>query len=236
MGSTITRSHLSVGSAGRHDGLLGFILVISALGVFVLWRGPNIEHFARVPPESTQEHNFQFQQTSPNVHPVSLPDVPSLRAHEAGLPQQNEQNARAGRFVRFQSQHHWGVGFNNLWQEFILLATIAEQSGRSYVFRDLVRARRALTWSNLIILTMFARRCSQTRARRRSLAWLRVLSLEVRAIGQTTRRLQSLMTGMRKSPVRQTKFGTSTPTKSGKSLRFLRKRRGMSWLRSGPLS
>ena len=140
MDHNFSRSRFLAGNAGHRAGLVGFILVVFFLGVFVLWRDLIVEHMERMRPVSMQEQNFRFKETSAKFDPVCLPDVPSLRAHEASLPQQNEQNARVGRFVRFQSQHHWGIGFNNLWLEFILLAAIAERSNRSYVFRDLVRA------------------------------------------------------------------------------------------------
>ncbi|KAH7107291.1 hypothetical protein BKA62DRAFT_128354 [Auriculariales sp. MPI-PUGE-AT-0066] len=75
---------------------------------------------------------------SPRIDLVHLPDVPSLRVHESKLPQHNDSYAQSGRFVRFLSQHHWGEGFNNAWEEFILLAEIARRAKRAYVFRDLV--------------------------------------------------------------------------------------------------
>ncbi|KZW02698.1 hypothetical protein EXIGLDRAFT_637291 [Exidia glandulosa HHB12029] len=38
------------------------------------------------------------------------------------------------------AQHHWGAGYNNLWEEFILLHEISLRANRSYVFIPLVFA------------------------------------------------------------------------------------------------
>ena len=140
-----TPAQLLTGRAGRRAGLFGLVLVIFGFGVFAYSRGSVSEHIERIPPMSMRDWNLQYGETPPEVDLINLPDAPSLRVREARLPQHNEWNARVGRFVRFQSQHHWGVGFNNMWQEFILLAAIAEKSGRSYVFRDLVRLVCAVT-------------------------------------------------------------------------------------------
>jgi hypothetical protein len=70
----------------------------------------------------------------------SLPTdyIAQIRAHEHQLSHQINSTAVNGRFVFFMSQHHWGVGFNNLWEEFILLSEIAYRADRAYVFRDVV--------------------------------------------------------------------------------------------------
>lgn len=65
----------------------------------------------------------------------------AIWAHERSLPQHDldlpPPEGRDGRFVRFRNQM-WGVGFNNLLGEVLLLSHLAMRSRRAYVFTDFI--------------------------------------------------------------------------------------------------
>ncbi|KZW02343.1 hypothetical protein EXIGLDRAFT_734488 [Exidia glandulosa HHB12029] len=75
---------------------------------------------------------------STTIDLVNLPDLVSIQHYEGSLPQHTMSASVGGRYVRFVSQHHWGAGFNNLWEEVILLNEIALRADRAYTFRTYV--------------------------------------------------------------------------------------------------
>ncbi|EJD55677.1 hypothetical protein AURDEDRAFT_179387 [Auricularia subglabra TFB-10046 SS5] len=77
---------------------------------------------------------------TPLIDVHTLPNLESVKRYEDVLPQHNARTAASTRYVLFLSQHHWGEGYNNAWEEFILLHEVALRANRSYAFRPLVFA------------------------------------------------------------------------------------------------
>ncbi|EJD55675.1 hypothetical protein AURDEDRAFT_179385 [Auricularia subglabra TFB-10046 SS5] len=81
-----------------------------------------------------------IRQTPEPIDLVALPNLASVEVFEGRLPQHNLELARRTRYVKWINQHHWGEGYNNAWEEFIILHEMARRANRSYTFRTMVFA------------------------------------------------------------------------------------------------